>query len=326
MFLLFFIAGTSTHIALGARGGSEYVAERFKRLFIPLIFFMVALFPLLAFYWPGVIENPTFDAFFAFWPRILLGTLYNPYNGSPNWAHLWFVAYLFIFSLLMLPFFLRWKKRREPAIISKLASFSEKRGGIIIFALPVILIMGLLAPIWPFYRNNLVSDWGYFAYNLTAFIYGYLFMTEERFRTAVDRIFKVSLLLGAVTAGAKIAISLGLPRFTVVDYTPEYLLYSVLNGLNTWFWITGILGLARKTLNFRNTLLTYFSRISYPFYIFHLVVMVVIGWYVTRLNLGFLWEFTLLSGLSLTATLLCCEMVRRIRWISIFFGIKKPSK
>lgn len=326
MFLLFFISGASTHIALESREAKSYAVERLKRLLVPLIFFMLVLFPVLAFFWPGVAAKPSLSAFLAFWPRILMGTFYNPYNGSPQWAHLWFVAYLFIYSLLMLPLFQRWRRQPQPGFIFRLAAFSGKRPGIFIFAIPLILCFALLAPIWPFFRNNLISDWGYFAYNLSAFVYGFIFMTDTRFMSAVDRIFRLSLLLGAVTALVKLGISLWSPALTAPGFTPAYFFYAVLNGLNTWFWIIGILGLARKILNFRNTFLKYFTRISYPFYIFHLVVMVGIGWYLTRLYLVFLWEFTILSILSLAATFLCCELVRRLRWISPFLGMKKPSK
>ena len=326
MFLLFFVSGASVHIALGYRSVGTYIIERIKRLLIPLIFFMLVLFPVLAFYWPPVTEKPSLSAYLAFWPEILKTTFYSSYSGGPQWAHLWFVAYLLIFSLIMLPMFLRWRKSPESGTIPKLAAFSEKRGAIFVLSIPLILIFALLSPIWPFFRNNLLSDWGYFTYNLMAFVFGFMFMKDSRFWTAVDRVFKVSLLLAVMAAMARLGVSLWFPHFTVPDYSPGYLLYSILSGLNTWFWVVGILGLARKTLGFGNTFLKYFNRISYSFYIFHLVVMVGIGYYVTRWHLGFLLEFLILIILSLAATILCCEIVKRNSWTALFLGIKKSSR
>jgi fucose 4-O-acetylase-like acetyltransferase len=43
--LFFFLAGASTCFALGFRSGKQYVYERFKRLFIPLIFGMLVVIP-----------------------------------------------------------------------------------------------------------------------------------------------------------------------------------------------------------------------------------------------------------------------------------------
>lgn len=326
MFLLFLVSGASVHMALGFRGPGTFVRERIKRLLIPLVFFMLALFPVLAFYWPGVTRKPGLSAYLAYWPQILKTTFYNSYDGGPQWAHLWFVAYLFIFSLLMLPLFLRWRHSRKPVLVSKLAAVSEKPGGIFIFALPLILIFGLLTPIWPFYQNNLISDWGYFSYNLAAFVYGFVLMVDNRFWQAIDRVFKRALWLGLGAALAKFLLSLLIPGIGRPDYTIGYTVFSLVNGLNTWFWIVGILGLARKKLTFNTPFLSYFTRISYAFYIIHLVVMVAIGWYLTRLQLGFLWEFILLSILSLAATLLCCELVRRLPWVSPLFGIKKSRR
>jgi peptidoglycan/LPS O-acetylase OafA/YrhL len=326
MFLLFFVSGASTFIALGYRSPGTYIVERIKRLLIPLVFFMLVLFPVLAFYWPHATEEISLSAYLAFWPEILKSTFYSSYSGGPQWAHMWFVAYLLIFSLMMLPMFLRWRKSPETNFITKLAAWCQKRGAIFVLALPLILIFALLAPIWPFFRNNLFSDWGYFTYNLIAFFYGYMFMADSRFWKVIDRVFKISLLLGVMVSLVKLFTSLLFPRFAVPDYSLGYFLYSILSGLNTWFWVAGILGLARKTLGFSNAFLKYFNRISYSFYIFHLVVMVGIGYYVTRWHLDFLLEFLILSILSLSATILCCEIVKRNNWISLLFGIKKLSR
>jgi peptidoglycan/LPS O-acetylase OafA/YrhL len=78
-------------------------------------------------------------------------------------------------------------------------------------------------------------------------------------------------------------------------------------GLNTWFWIIAVLGIARRTLSFTNEFLRYFNRISYPFYIVHLVVISVAGHYITRMRLGIVVEFVMLCVVSFVVSTLCCE-------------------
>ena len=45
MYLLLLVAGTSTFLSLRSRSPGQYAGERVKRLLIPLITFMIFLFP-----------------------------------------------------------------------------------------------------------------------------------------------------------------------------------------------------------------------------------------------------------------------------------------
>jgi len=64
------------------------------------------------------------------------------------------------------------------------------------------------------------------------------------------------------------------------------MLYSVFLGLHTWCWILTLLALAKKFLSGTNRFLKYASGASYPFYILHFVLMLIIGYYVMQSNLG----------------------------------------
>ena len=93
-------------------------------------------------------------------------------------------------------------------------------------------------------------------------------------------------------------------------------------GMNTWFWVIALLSLARRRLSFSNRFLGYFNRISYPFYIFHLVVISVAGYFITRLRLGTFPEFLVLCVSSFLITVLCCELVKRTPVTRFLLGIK----
>jgi len=52
--LLFFIAGASACLSLSHRSPGSFVRERARRLFVPLMFFMLFCYPVLLYFWPGV--------------------------------------------------------------------------------------------------------------------------------------------------------------------------------------------------------------------------------------------------------------------------------
>ena len=105
-------------------------------------------------------------------------------------------------------------------------------------------------------------------------------------------------------------------------YNPGYMLYSFVAGLNTLAWVIAVLSLARRGLSFSNRFLRYFNRISYPVYIFHLVVIAKAGYFITRLRLPAVPEFLVLCAVSFVISVACCEIVKRTPVTRFLFGIK----
>jgi hypothetical protein len=326
MFLLFLVAGASTFMALGARTPKQYVVERIKRLLIPLLVFMVFLFPVLGYFWPSVFDMRQLNFLTEFWPWCLKTIFYSPITGGPNWGHMWFVGYLFIYSLILLPLFINIRKGRIPFIESWTRFLTGRRGAIYVMAVPLVIAFGVLAPIWPFFRNNLYTDWGYFAYNLSAFYFGFIIARDPGWSAAFDRHAAFSLVLGIVFSAAKVIMEFLLPSFSTPAYNLSYACYSLIAGLNTWCWVIVILGFAGRALSFTNGFLRYFSRISYPFYIFHLVAMPVVGYFIRPMKLWIGAEFVTVCVASFTISMICCEIVKRTRFTSYLFGIKGIRK
>jgi len=322
MFLLFLVAGTGTFMSLRRRSPRQYIKERIKRLLIPLLTFMIFLFPILGYFWPTDIDLGGINFVTQFWPWCLMTTFYSEVTGGPNWAHMWFVAYLFIYSLILLPAFLHLRAGKGRLLESLTHLVTGRRGAIFLMGLPISLTFAVLSPIWPFFRNNLYSDWGYFTYNMTAFILGFIIARDPRWTRAFDRHTAVSLLLGMILSALKLLMEYRAASFSTPAYSLNYVIYSLVAGFNTWFWVIAVLGIARRSLSFTNRFLGYFSRISYPFYIFHLVAMSVSGHYITRLRRGVVTEFIMICAASFLVTVLCCELAKSTRVTRFLFGIK----
>jgi len=325
--LLFFIAGASVCLSLCYRSPGAFVRERARRLFLPLMFFMLVCYPVLLYFWPVVCDNKNLsDYLIRFWPHCLRTIHHSRMPARapmPGWAHLWFVAYLLIFSLISLPLFICLKRQEDSDIASKYERVFTKKGAILLLAGPLIAINIILAPKWPMAQLNLYDDWTYFCYDLTVFIFGYVICLHDRLWLAIDKHLRISLPLAIVSTVFILAMQFEMPAFSRPAYTSRYMLYSVFLGLHTWCWILALLALARRYLSGTNRFLKYASRASYPFYILHFLLMVVIGHFIFKWHLGMAGEFISLSLITLIATLGCYELlVSRTKVTRTLFGLK----
>ena len=99
--LLFLLSGSATWFTLSFRTASEYVTERFKRLFIPFLFGTLVIIPPQVYY--RLLSNSNYqNSYTQFYPQFFNGI--RP-QGNFEWGHLWFIIYLFVFSLIALPLF-----------------------------------------------------------------------------------------------------------------------------------------------------------------------------------------------------------------------------
>ncbi len=171
--LLFLVAGAATWFALGHRSAGGYARERFLRLFIPLVFGVLALVPPQAYL--ARFQVPRYSAsYLQFLPDYftIRGDL-TGYTGLFTPAHLWFILYLFVFSLVALPLFLFLK--RDGRFIAWLARSCEKPVMLYLLAVPLGLSRALpdIGGKNPFYF-------------IILFIYGFLLMGVKRCRIVKD--------------------------------------------------------------------------------------------------------------------------------------------
>jgi peptidoglycan/LPS O-acetylase OafA/YrhL len=105
------------------------------------------------------------------------------------------------------------------------------------------------------------------------------------------------------------------------DSTADHLLANVF----TWTWLLAFLGYGRAHLSFGNRLLSWSRDASYPVYILHQTVIILIAWPVIART----WSPGVKYWLILTSTLLVCVLayelvLRRFAWLRLLFGIKPP--
>lgn len=317
MMLFFVISGASTWYALGSRTAGQYAMERFKRLFVPFLFGCLVVVPPLSYY--GLLEWPGTEAtYWQFYPTFLSSIL----AGRPEWGHLWFIIYLFVYSLLALPLFVYLRGEAAQRLRTRLGTWSERPGLIFLPALPLVLIEGMLRPGWPNGHQNLVSDWANFWLYLLYFVYGYCIASDAKLGEAIDRHFKLAVGLAMIGTAALFGIWLS-------GNTPDYYYwygrigYDSLRGFNSWCLVMVVLGLGRRYLNFNHPVLQYAGEAAYPVYILHQTFVVAIGFYVVRWSTGATQKYLAIVVGCLVATVVVYDLlIKRNNLTRFLFGLK----
>jgi hypothetical protein len=317
--MLFVISGVGTWYALGKRTWLQFSAERIKRLLLPLVFGMLVIVP------PQVyIERLTFGQFhgsyFEFWPAHAFNGAYP--TGNLSWHHLWFLPYLLVYSLLMIPLFMYLKRTLDNPYFSTLKTWIGRLSPKLLwFLLPFYLTYTLLKEFFPV-THDLVNDWFTLVNYLLFFIMGFsmagvgapVWDAVEKYR-------------GRILIGAMVSFTLYILLEKLVAHTVTmHFIRNSFKVVNIWLWILVCFGYAAKYLNTENKVLHYANAAVYPFYILHQSVMMVFAYWLMNKSWGFWTKASLLVLLTFGVTWLIYEVgIRRWRWIRPFFGIKEST-
>ncbi len=316
--ILFVISGMGTYYALQKRTRKQFVWERIKRLGLPLIFGMSFIIP------PQIyierLVNIQFDGnYFDFWPSKAFIGLYP--EGNISWNHLWFLPYLFLFSLVLVPVFLYLKNHQNNRFNSSLKQLVKSPFGLYIFIIPLYFVEAFIEPHFPV-THTLVGDWFTIINYIILFFFGFLLITvKETFWVTVKNYRKSFLLTGIVSFTIMLLLTL-----IYEDSYIRHLTEAFLKVLNLWSWILALFGYAAKYLNKKSKILSYSNEAVYPFYILHQTVMIVIAYYLIDLDwsLG-LKAFVLIIGTFGISWLMYEFLIRRRKYIRPFFGLKPKN-
>lgn len=316
--LLFFISGVGIHFSLQSRSVIAFAGERVVRLFVPLLFAMFFMIPAQV-YIERLQKGQFTGSYLQFYPTVWELIPYP--EGTLTWSHLWFVVYLFVFCLLLLPIFTIFKINAVKTFKEKIAnSFTHP---LTVFALfiPFAIYYFTLYLDYP-EQQSLLDDWFLFVFSITLVVYGYLFGGNNSFWKTCEQ-FRFYYL---GTAFFCIAIlfyqywwTMDLPKTN----DNRLYLYGFLNSVHIWTLILTLLGFAKKHLNFSTKFLNYTNKAVCPYYILHQTIIVVAGYFVVQ------WPLPI--PIKLSILILICFIVISIvyHWLirpflltSILFGLK----
>lgn len=319
------IAGGGTYYALKSRRAGQFLQERFLRLLVPLIFGMLVIVVPQAYYQAlshGV-QLGGYNVFQIY--GLYLKTLLE-HGWYQEWFHLWFLWYLFLYSLISLPLFLIGSASGK-SIIYRLAVVFQKP-----WALLVLFVFSIAAVNIFLYPGGYFGNRGQGGFNIVAyllfFIFGYLIFANRRIMEGIKKMRWLML-------GAAIVAIVGLVAFFVDEIadplahfgTSRFALAHIVQSLNTWCWLLAILGFGSRYLDRHNKILSYANQAVLPFYILHQTVIITIGYYVVQWNTGVGFKYLMISTTSFVAIMVIYELlVRRINVFRFLFGLKPQRK
>lgn len=330
--VLFIVSGAGSYYALGSLSGARFVRSRFRRLVVPLVMGTLLLVP-VQHYFGLLFQKPDYaKSFPQFYMRVIGGFVRKGWFGlgleTLYWAHLWFLAYLFVASLMALPLFLYLRGEEGRRLVARLADFLSLRGAVFLLALPLVVVEATLRAKWHQTRLLLVDDWASFFFYGTLFVYGFVIFSDERFSRALKRHAKAALILGLITSAIFLAITFT-GRVPVAGYNLTWTLFMILKGFNAWFWCVTVLGFGSKYLNFHRRALPYANDAVYPVYVLHLPVATVLAYWVVQWNIGAVAQFAVITLCTLAASVCIYEfIIRRTSVTRFLFGLKpkKPER
>lgn len=313
--LFFMVSSMSSYHSLTRRSPKQYLHERFKRLIIPLVFGTLFVIVPVQVYIERVTHGQFTGSFIDFYPHYFDG-LYA-FGGNFAWMglHLWYLEFLFIFSLLTLPLFVAARKQRSSNIASHVLSFFTKPGAIFLLAVPVILMEIFVGQ----YRDSIgiqsFGGWSLLTY-LVFFMTGYFLSLDPGLKGTVQEHRVPALLIAA-----------GITLLGIVSYF--YGMESVdsygdiLTAIASWCWLLAIFGFGSRYLSFSNPVLKYANEAVLPFYVLHQTVIVVFGFRIAQWDLGVLAKFLILFSFSFVTIMVLYEyLVKRVRLLRFLFGMK----
>jgi len=329
MELFFLLSGAGAWYALSSRSAGAFLADRAKRLLIPL--YTVGLLILMPpqFYFEQITNEGYTGGLWQSLPSYFRGfglprltswptTLFNmPFGG-----HLWFLKFLFLISLATLPLLLFLKSPRGLRWIDALARWCGRRGGVFAFVIPLALAFVILRRVFPVERG-----WAEFVWYAIYFLLGYMIPADKRFTDAFRRHQWVALPLWIVGFFGGIGVLvLGLGYNTSPGAEPfslRFVLFQVIWSLASFSSVVFMLGLGARYLNFNNRALTYGNEAVLPFYLFHQTIILVVGYFVIRWNMGILPKFLIVTALSFAAIMVLYEFgVMRFNVMRFLFGMR----
>ena len=308
--LFFFVAGWSAARMLARRDLKTFLHSRFRRLLPPLVVGILLAAPLIKYLElsHGLDLKPCGPATAAWFQETFWEHFLHYFSNLRrfNWSHLWFLIYLLLYSVLLLPLLLR--------IIAAPARQISGWGWLLVPLVGLTITEMALRPLFGDYPN-LYRDWAGHLNYMQFFVIGALTARHPGCDLALAR-YGPLLGLAGIAAGILVALQVGPLEFRLA-----------LRPLAAWGCVAGLYGVLRHRVTSTPRLLS-LADASIALYVLHHPILILVGVWVLTLPVG-PWEsffLTVLLSLGLTQGLYIF-LVQPWSWPRVMLGMApRPRK
>ena len=289
--LLFFVSGMGLYFAMQKRNWKQLMLERAGRIFVPFLFGMFFVVPVHIYILQEYYDLP-------------LSYTYNP-------GHLWFLANICTYVVILSPVFLYLKSNKEGKIANGIRRLLSSPLGLIPFILAFMAEAWIIAPnLYTMYAMT----WHGFVLGLLAFFFGFCFvLSGQPFWKMIGKWRWLFLSAGALLFTLRSVIF----QFNA----PGYLL-----AVESVCWIIAVFAFGYRYLNKPGPVLRYLSQAAYPVYIIHMIFLYLGSYFIFPLNLTAPLKFILVLAFTFIGCFIGYDLIRRISWLRLLFGLKMIRK
>jgi glucan biosynthesis protein C len=318
--LFFLVAGAGSWFALRRRSAGQFTRERTLRLLVPFCTGSILLGPVQIYLsWRHRSETGVFDGSLLDFMADRFPGIGPKLIGAAGY-HMWFLGFLFAFSLLALPLFVWLKGESGHRVVWRLAGLCAHRGGILLFIVPIAVLRLGLQPFFP-----QLQDWADFFTYGAFFVIGFLLFSDERFARAIRQDWWILLGVGIASTVAVTAIAMSFESIDV-ESAPrtfwEFLWWGFL-AVCGWCWTAFTLSIGMRYLDRDSKALRYGQTTLLPFFVVHQPVILAIAYFVVQWEAAILIKLLVVVIGAFAVSIGLCELViKRVGILRAMFGMK----
>ncbi|HEX6720780.1 MAG TPA: acyltransferase family protein [Burkholderiaceae bacterium] len=326
--LLFLISGAATSFMLLRDGTSgAWLGARAKRLLLPLLFGMAVIVPPQA-YFEVVQQHGYAGSYVDF-----MGLYFSGYGGFcksgggclilPTWNHLWFVAYLFVYSAALWGLLRAWPRMLDvlaQALARRLSGAALLWLPIAVLALLRVTLIGRFPP-----THALLDDAYLHAMYFALFVVGAAWARDAGMWQRCAALRWPALGLAIAAWVAMVALPLWLGTTPAAREQWAWLARTMFAAMQ-WSAIVAAVGFARAHLNRDHRWRATLAESVFPVYIAHQTLIVLFAMVLKPLRWTPALEGPLLAALTLLASFGVYLAVRRVPWLRSVFGLQAAAR
>lgn len=315
--LLFAVSGFASYALLRKCPSiGEFSMARTYRLGPPLLFGVLLVVPPQA--WVALVEATNYQhGFLHFWLFDWLSFETRSGVALPNEGHLWFIAYLWTYTMVlaaMLALAPVRLKRRAAALMQALG-----RGSRLVWVPLLPIVVSRLAVLFTIPETHgFIHDWVSDVLYVPAFLFGFALAATPSLWPAVLRARRPALVLAIASGIAVVSIEIWYPG------DPSHLsaaLEREAQVVMAWSMILLLMGVAHQWMNRDHPLRHMLTEAIFPFYLLHQTVIVVVGWWLRDTGYGAAAMFLILTAATVGSCWVFYEIARRSGPLRPVFGL-----
>ena len=324
--LLFVVSGYASRALYAKSAGVRgFLANRNMRLLVPLAFGVTAIVPPQT--WVELTTQHGYSRSFAwFWSHDYFS--FREIRGVPvpDWNHLWFVGYLWVYTLGLAVLMLVPGTNRLQGAFDRL--FRSRRALLLPLAFLFVTQYLLFQRIAD--TQDLIDDPLAHLQYFPAFLFGFGLAGSPAVMRGLARHWKLSATIAVASyatltlltwaALASVHLAIGDARLSWGALTQ---LSRAARVVDVWAAIAALIGLAERYLNRDSAWRTTLAEAVFPFYIIHQTIIVLVEYWLLPLHLDPFVEFAILVPATVAGCWAFYLVGRRIDWLRPLIGLKR---